>query len=183
MAEAVVGLQLRVVLGQGEELPEAGAQAALRLAQGADVVLLAGAGHGGAGGDHPLQGGLLVLHVLLAGLHQLGQFLVTLLEQHVDVRPGLAHPVLEAHQAVVERHRIGGQEDEDDDQRNTGQAHAGFSTTTRIGWRHSTGSGPASSESRSRAGPLHKMKIFRIMCRFYALHARPPHHSTQRTSP
>ncbi|MNP18248.1 hypothetical protein D3C76_1107210 [compost metagenome] len=104
-------------------MPEAGAQAAFGAAQGADVATLAGAGHGIARDDHLLQGLPLVLHVLLAGLHQLGQFLMALLEQHVDVRPGLADAVLEAYQAVVEHHQVAAQQQSQHTQRNREKTH------------------------------------------------------------
>ena len=127
MLETVVGLQLRVVLGQSKELTEARAQTTLCLAQGADIMLFASTGNGATRCNHPLQRRAFVLHVLLAGFHQLGQFVVSLLEQHVDVRPGLAHAMLEAYQPVVQRHRVGAEQDEDNDDDHGGQAHAVFS--------------------------------------------------------
>src|SRR5262249_52898433 len=44
----------------------------------------------------------LELHVLPAGLNQLGQLVVALLEQHVDVGPGLGNVVLQPDQAVID---------------------------------------------------------------------------------
>ncbi|MNZ99653.1 hypothetical protein D3C78_1189880 [compost metagenome] len=124
MLEALVGLELRVVLRHREQLAEAGAQAALGATEGTDVALLAGAGHRTARGDHRLEGGALVLHVLLAGFHQLGQLIVALAQQHVDVRPGLADPVLETHQGVVDLHRITGQQDAGHQNGDSTQTHA-----------------------------------------------------------
>ncbi|MCY1521898.1 hypothetical protein D9M68_567360 [compost metagenome] len=76
-----------------------------------------------------------MLHVLLAGLHQLGQLVMPLLEQHLDVRPGLAHAMLQANQGVVEDHRVGGDQNQDHDQGNAGQTHAGFSLAAGHGLR------------------------------------------------
>src|SRR5690606_3637456 len=78
VAEALVGAQLRVVLGQREQPPQARAQTGFGLAQGADVALLASAGNGVTCLDDRLQGAPFVLHVLLAGLHQFRQFLMAL---------------------------------------------------------------------------------------------------------
>jgi hypothetical protein len=47
------------------------------------------------------QGVPLVFHVLLAGLDQLWQLIVTLLEQHIDIRPCLADRMLESDEIVV----------------------------------------------------------------------------------
>ncbi|MNN44036.1 hypothetical protein D3C81_1583060 [compost metagenome] len=114
---------MRVVLRQGEQLAEAGSQPAFGTSEGADIATLAGAGHGVARGDHLFQGLALVLHVLLAGFHQLGQLVMALLEQHVDVRPGLADPMLEPHQAVVEHHQVAGQQNPYHPQRNHEKTH------------------------------------------------------------
>ena len=45
---------------------------------------------------------LLVLHVSLDGLDQIGDFVVALLEQHVDVGPGAVVLIAQPHQPVVE---------------------------------------------------------------------------------
>ncbi|SST10505.1 Uncharacterised protein [Acinetobacter baumannii] len=145
--ETFVGLELRVVLGQREELPQAGAQAALGLAQGIHVGALAGAGDGVAGGDDPLQGGTLVLHVLLAGLDQLRQLVMALLEEHVDVGPGLAHGVLQPYQAVVEHHRVAGEQQQDNPESDSGQTHG--RSSGRICW-HSSCARHVQARRRSR---------------------------------
>jgi hypothetical protein len=43
---------------------------------------------------------LFELGVLLANLHQLGQFVVALLQQHVDIGPAAGHGMLEIDQAL-----------------------------------------------------------------------------------
>ena len=45
-------------------------------------------------------------YVLLAGLHQFGQFVVALLEQDINVGPGLGHIVFQAYQIVVNQYAI-----------------------------------------------------------------------------
>ena len=85
MAEAIVGLEVRGALGQGEELAEPSAQLALGAPQGAQVAALSGGGHGAACVHHPLQGRLFEAHVLPADLDQLGELVVTLLQGHVYV--------------------------------------------------------------------------------------------------
>src|SRR3990167_4381303 len=124
--KALIGLQLRIVLRQCEQLAEAGAQTAFGLAQRAHIGLFPGTGHRLPGGDHPLQGGAFMLHILLAVLDQLGQLLMALLEQYIDIRPGLADSVLQAHQGVVEHHRVSSREDQNNDNGDAGKAHAGL---------------------------------------------------------
>jgi len=68
-----------------------------------------------------------VLHVLLAGLHQFRQFLMALAHQHVDVRPGLAHAVLEAHQPVIENDRISCDKKQHDQRDDGARAHQNYS--------------------------------------------------------
>jgi hypothetical protein len=58
----------------------------------------------------------LVLHVLLADLDELGEFVVPLHEQHIDVRPGELDCGADAHQAVVDPDQIAEQGDEQEDQ-------------------------------------------------------------------
>ena len=67
--------------------------------------------------DDLLQGGLLELLVLLAHLDQLGQLVVALLEQHVDVRPCLGDGVLDVDQMVVQADAVE-QQDCDDAEEN-----------------------------------------------------------------
>src|SRR3546814_4882377 len=57
--------------------------------------------------DLLLQRGPFELHVLLAGLDQLRQFVMALLEQHVDIAPRLADGVLQIHQSVVDDDGVG----------------------------------------------------------------------------
>jgi hypothetical protein len=45
---------------------------------------------------------LLVLHISLDGFDQIGDFVVTLLEQHVNIGPGAIVLVAQPHQPVVQ---------------------------------------------------------------------------------
>ena len=56
---------------------------------------------------------LLELLVLLAHLDQLGQLVMALLEQHVDVGPGLGHGVFDADQMVVQADAVDQQHGDD----------------------------------------------------------------------
>ena len=85
-----------------------------RARQGGHIVCLACCRHGGARLHHFFQGLLLELHVLLAGFHQLGQFVVALFEQHVNIRPGAADVVLECDQSVIEHYRVKRDNDQND---------------------------------------------------------------------
>ena len=48
----------------------------------------------------------LELHVTLGDVEQLGQFIVPLLEQHINVGPGLINVILDRNQTVVNRDQI-----------------------------------------------------------------------------
>src|SRR3569623_1824200 len=116
--ERVAGLELGISLGDGEQLAEAHAQLCLRLTQRRQVVQLACGGHCATCPQHLFQRALLVRHITFAGLHQFRQFVVTLFEQHVDVRPGLHHTVFQPHEVVVDDGRIDkkdGQQDQQDE--------------------------------------------------------------------
>ena len=64
-------------------------------------------------------------HVALDGAHQLGQLVVPLLEQHVDVAPGPAGLLVQVDQAVVERDEVadGGGPEHQDRQQHDGCGH------------------------------------------------------------
>src|SRR3569833_1516848 len=114
--ERVAGLELGISVG--EQLAEAHTQLCLRLTQRRQVVQLACGGHCATCPQHLFQRALLVRHITFAGLHQFRQFVVTLFEQHVDVRPGLHHTVFQPHEVVVDDGRIDkkdGQQDQQDE--------------------------------------------------------------------
>ena len=54
---------------------------------------------------------LLEFHILLAGFNPLGQFIVTLFEQYVDIRPGLRDVVLNLDQIVLDHDQRDGDDD------------------------------------------------------------------------
>ena len=98
LLEVLVGLQVRIGLGQREELP----QRALQRALGGG---LRGGPLGGycrvASLDDSLQRALLVCRIALNRLDQVGHQVVALLELHVDVGERLAAALAQRHQAVV----------------------------------------------------------------------------------
>ena len=69
---------------------------------------------------------LFELLVLLAHLDELGQFVVPLFEQYIDICPSFGDIVLECHQAVVEHDTVdenNGQQAEED---HVAGGHSGF---------------------------------------------------------
>src|SRR5690606_21464182 len=95
------GPQLRVALGESEQLTEGGGEGVLRL--GLRLRPLGGLG-GIARLHHPFEGLLLVSGVALHGFHDIGDQVVTPLELHLDLRPRVVDSVPQLHQAVVEQH-------------------------------------------------------------------------------
>ena len=63
---------------------------------------------------------LLVGHVVLDGLDQVGDEVVAALELHVDLAPGVVHLVAALHQAVVHARQNGHDHDHDDDEDDDG---------------------------------------------------------------
>ena len=73
--------------------------------------------------DHALQRARFELLVLLADLDQLGQFVVALLEQHVDVRPGLGNSVLDLNQIVIDDNCVDNDHSDEAEEQNGTQTH------------------------------------------------------------
>ena len=96
------GLELGVGLCHGEQTSEAGAQLGFRCAQCSEIAGNVGRVHCAASASYAIQRLLLEFHVLLAGLDQLGQLVMTLLEQHVDIGPRSLGAVLVSDQAVID---------------------------------------------------------------------------------
>ena len=115
--------EVGIGLGDGEELTEAATELGFRATEAADVARLARHRDCLAGADHALERFAFVQHVLLADLDQLGQFVVTLLEQDVDVRPRTGHVVLEIDQAVVQRDAVAGDHGSEDEHDDRGEIH------------------------------------------------------------
>src|SRR5688572_22290784 len=99
LEEVLRGLQVGVVLGDGEQRLERLGEHVLRLG-----LLVRGlrAHGGGAGLDDLLHGLGLVLGVTLHRLDQVGDEVVTALQLDVDVRPGFIGAVAQGDQAVVD---------------------------------------------------------------------------------
>ena len=125
--EVLVGAQLGVGLGDREDLPQPAAQQLLGGTERGHVVGLARLGDARARLGHARERVLLELLVLAAHLDQLGEFVVALLEQHVDVGPGLGEVVLELHQAVVDHHAVHQREDDEAEEDCAADAHCGDS--------------------------------------------------------
>ncbi len=106
LLEGLVGLQLRVAFGHCEQPADPGAQLLLGRADGGDIAGCARRAHRGPGAHHLLERFLFELHVPLAGFHQFRQLVVTLLQQHVDVRPGNFDVFPQAYQSVVDADEI-----------------------------------------------------------------------------
>src|SRR5277367_3868830 len=87
LLESFVGLQLRIAFGYREQPADADAQLLLGRAYGGDISRHAGLADRSSSTHHFLERFLLELHVALASLHQLRQLVVTLFQQHVDIRP------------------------------------------------------------------------------------------------
>lgn len=107
-----------------------------------------------------------MLHVLLAGLDQLRQLVMALLEEHVDVGPGLAHGVLQPYQAVVEHHRVAGEQQQDNPESDSGQTH-GRSSGRRY-W-HSSCARHVQARRRSRCALFKNANLSHYVAVFNAL--------------
>jgi hypothetical protein len=62
-------------------------------------------------------------HILLAGLDQLGQFVVALLEEHVDIRPGFCGIMLQTDQTVINDDGVKAQDEKQSEQDKTAHRH------------------------------------------------------------
>jgi len=98
----------------------------LRVAQRTQVLLLARGKNAGARAHDGVQGLLFMAHVLLAGLHQLGQFVVPLLQQHIDIGPGLGGFMLEVDQPVVDQNDVTDGDDQKSQHNEDGDDHGGI---------------------------------------------------------
>ena len=110
--EVFVGLQLRIGLGDGKQAAQTAAQRPLRLAQRPDIAGLPSRMHRCPRLDDALQGFLLELLILFAHLDQLGQFIVPLLEQHVNIGPGLGNTMFACNQSVIQLDAIDDEHDQ-----------------------------------------------------------------------
>ncbi len=99
LLERFVGLELRVSLHNHEERLQSVCQHVLGL-----HLLLIGAGLAGHGArlDNGLESLLFMLHVAFADLDQLGQFIVALLEQDIDIAPVALNIVFKRDKPVVD---------------------------------------------------------------------------------
>ena len=61
----------------------------------------------------------LVFRVLVDGLDEVGNQIVTTLQLHVDIAPGVIDPIAAANKAVVEKDTDGGQHDEDENEQHS----------------------------------------------------------------
>jgi hypothetical protein len=109
-----VRLEVRVGLGQREELAQDAGEEVLRGRHLRRALLgILGRGDGGVARlDHRLERLALVLHVSLRRFDEVRNQVVTTLELDVDLRPGLLGDILEAYEAVIESD----EPDRDDDQ-------------------------------------------------------------------
>ena len=73
--------------------------------------------------DDALQGFLLELFILLAYLDQLGQFIVPLLEQHINIRPRLGDSMLARDQPVIQHDAIDADNDQQTEQHGIANGH------------------------------------------------------------
>ena len=100
---------MRIIFRHREQAHDTGAQLLFGSPHGGDIAAGARLRHCGAGAHDFFQRFLFVLHVLPAAVDELGQFIVALLEQHVDIGPGLLQTLAYRDQAVVDADQINGQ--------------------------------------------------------------------------
>ena len=112
-----VGLELRIILSHGKQ----SAKSARHLQLGDSFLANAGSAHRGRPslGDRK-KSLLLVLHVSLDGLDEVGDFVVALLQQHIDVGPGAVVLVAQAHEAVVENDGVDKDSSDKQEERQSG---------------------------------------------------------------
>ena len=115
--EILVGLQFRVGFRHRKNIAEPHTQHALRLPQRGNILLLARSLHLRTRFDDLLQRGLLEFLVLPAHLDQLGQLVMALFQQHIDIRPRLGNGVFDVDQMVVQGDAVD-QQDSDDAEKN-----------------------------------------------------------------
>src|SRR5437667_298091 len=122
--DVLVGLELRVILDESEELAQGSGQEVLRLGRlgGAGRSLLLRGDGGVTGLDDASERRLLELHVALHGVDQVGDQVVPPLELHADLVPGLVDHVPQADQAVVHKDQEE-RDDRDDDQDDPERGH------------------------------------------------------------
>src|SRR6266404_9649209 len=111
--EILVGLELRISFRHNKKRSQSARQQKVCLG----LLWNAGRVHRSrARLGHRLQRLPLIVHVALDACHQVGNLIVALLEQNVDISPGTADFVLQAHQSVVHDDRVnGGTRDQQND--------------------------------------------------------------------
>src|SRR6266516_2414757 len=122
--DILVGLELRVVLHEGEELTQGSGQEILCLGRlrGAGRSLLLSSDGGIAGLDDASERRLLELHVALHGVDQVGDQVMPPLELNADLVPGLVDHVPQADEPVVHEDQEE-RDDRDDDQDDPERGH------------------------------------------------------------
>src|ERR1035437_10599740 len=112
LLEVGVGLEVRIGLGQRDQLAERAAQ----LVFGGGDLSRSLRGHRGVAGlRHVVERAALVRGVALHGLEQIRDQIVALLELHVDLGKGLADALAERHQPVIRAEREENENNEDAD--------------------------------------------------------------------
>src|ERR1700733_9146745 len=110
LLEGFIGLELRIILGHREQATDADPQLLLGRADGGYVARSARLTDRCTGTHDFLERVLLELHVALAGFHELGQLVMTLFQQHVDIGPRDLDVFAQVHQSVVDTGDVSNQD-------------------------------------------------------------------------
>src|SRR3989442_6859946 len=120
LAEALVRLQLRVRLGEREELTERAGQLVLGLRA---RLLRLGRDRRAAGANDLIERGPLVRGVAFDGLDQVGHQVGAAFELHVDVRPRFFGPLAQPDELVVRQDDRDDEADEDEKKNDAAERH------------------------------------------------------------
>src|SRR6266511_22943 len=135
-AEVLVGLELRVVLGDGEQPAERRGQGSVRRGHLLEAAALDRAGELGARLRHLGEDGLLLLRVALHRLHQVGDQIGAPLQLHLDLRLGGVHLLVVGLDRVVAAAGEESQErGENDQQRAPERVHVPSSLLSLLSFR------------------------------------------------
>ena len=126
--DVLVGLEVGVVLDEGEQLAQGAGQEVLGLGglSGVGRARLLGGDGGGPSLDDPRQGLLLEVHVALDGVDEVRDQVVPALELHADLVPRLVDQVPQPDQAVVREDQEDDDDRDGDQQDDQPQGHVGL---------------------------------------------------------
>ena len=100
--ERFAGLEFGIVLDDRKQSTETRAKTRLRIAERIQIGFFPCRVNCAARPHHVLERIAFVAHVSFAGLDEFRQFIVSLYQQYVDVRPVLTHVLTQEYEAVVD---------------------------------------------------------------------------------